>query len=105
MCVGLPMCVEESGQDIALVRGRGQTRYVRTELVGACEPGDWLLVFLDAAREKLSPQRAAEIDAALDLLEAAMAGDEVRAAREDTGFALPSALDLAALRELTGARH
>jgi hydrogenase expression/formation protein HypC len=104
MCVGLPMRVERTQGETALVHGRGERRQVRLELVGRCEPGEWLLVFFDAAREKLSVERAREIDAALDLLDAALIGDDARAATSDPGFALPSALTAAELAALTGGR-
>jgi hydrogenase expression/formation protein HypC len=102
MCIGLPMCVETSDLGHAIVRGRAEVRHVDLALVGPCEPGQWLLVFLDAAREKLTVGRSQEIDAALDLLEAALAGDAVRARTADVGFALPSAMGEAELRKLTG---
>jgi hydrogenase expression/formation protein HypC len=61
----------------------------RPALVGPCAPGDWLLIFLDAARERLDAQRASEIDATLRLLEDALFGT----ARSQTArrFELPSA--------------
>jgi hydrogenase expression/formation protein HypC len=71
--------------------------------VGAntCEPGQWLLVFQGAARELLSPERAAEIDATLDLVQAAMSGDALGAGA-DASFVLPSAMSAEQLRALTG---
>jgi hydrogenase expression/formation protein HypC len=89
-----------SGQ--ALVEGRGRVETIDTRLVGDCAAGDWLLVFQGAAREKLDAERAAEIDAALDLLEAGLSGD-VLGAGADPGFALPSAMSAQQLAELTGA--
>jgi hypothetical protein len=47
-----------------------------------------------------TPARAAEIDRALDLLEAGLAGDAT-AAQADPGFALPSAMSAAELAALT----
>lgn len=79
MCIGLPMRVIESGEFHALCERDGEIRRVDTRLVGSQAPGDWLLVFLDAAREILSPARAREIDDALRLLELAMAGGELPA--------------------------
>lgn len=102
MCVGLPMQVREATEHAARVYGRGEERHVTLALVGPCRTGDWLLIFQDVAREKLSPVRATEINAALDLLEAALAGDFTRATNDDPGFALPSALNAAELRALTG---
>lgn len=102
MCIGLPMQVLRSTDGRAEAAGRGRIEEVDTRLVGAVRAGDWLLVFQGAARERLHPQRAAEIDAALSLLDAAMAGDAEGAAG-DPGFALPSALDPEFLASLTGA--
>jgi hydrogenase expression/formation protein HypC len=104
MCIGNPMRVIESWNDGALVEGRGRLERVDTRLVadGACVPGQWLLVFQGAARELIEPERAAEVNAALDLLEAAMAGD-VEGAAADPGFVLPSSMTTAQLQQLTQA--
>jgi hydrogenase expression/formation protein HypC len=87
----------------AQVYGRGETRRVSTLLTGACAPGQWLLVFLNDARELISTQRAAEVDATLDLLMAVMNPGGSLSGVEDPGFALPSAMDPQALRRLTQA--
>jgi hydrogenase expression/formation protein HypC len=104
MCIGLPMQVQSVSPGHALVQGRGETRKVNTALVVPPAPGDWLLVFLDSARESLSPERAAEINAALDLLADAMAGllPGPYSLAADPGFALPSAMSAAQLAALTG---
>ncbi|MBK1714801.1 HypC/HybG/HupF family hydrogenase formation chaperone [Rubrivivax gelatinosus] len=99
MCLGVPMQVLSVSPGRALAAGRGGTCEVETALVGAVEPGDWLLVFLDSARERISAERAAEVDATLDLLEQALGGGAADAA---AGFALPSALSAAELAALTG---
>jgi hydrogenase expression/formation protein HypC len=91
MCIGIPMRVIEAGAGLALVEGRGGVERIDTRLVGAVTRDDWLLVFQGAARERLDAARAAEINATLELLEAAMAGDAVAAAA-DPGFVLPSSL-------------
>ena len=101
MCIGIPMQVIETRPGQALVRGRGEQRRVDTALVGDCAPGDWLLVFLDAAREALSAERAAEVNATLDLLDAAMAGQDATA-RGAAAFDLPSAMSAEQLAALTG---
>jgi hydrogenase expression/formation protein HypC len=101
MCIGLPMRTVEAWSGQALVEGRGRVETIDTRLVGECVAGDWLLVFQGAAREKLDAERAAEIDAALDLLEAGLSGD-VLGAGADPGFALPSAMSAQQLAELTG---
>ncbi len=101
MCIGQPMSVLEAWNGQAMVAGRGRVETVDTRLVGTVAPGDWLLVFQGAAREKLDAQRAAEIEAALDLLEAGLSGDADGAAA-DPGFALPSAMSAAQLAALAG---
>lgn len=102
MCIGLPMRTLEAWSGQALVEGRGRVETIDTRLVGDCAAGDWLLVFHGAAREKLDADRAAEIDAALDLLEAGLSGD-VLGAGAYPGFALPSAMSADQLAARTGA--
>lgn len=74
MCLGLPMRVQSCDDRFALCEGRGDTRRVDMALVGPQSPGTWVLVFIDAAREVLDDVAAARIDAALDGLEAVLAG-------------------------------
>jgi hydrogenase expression/formation protein HypC len=88
MCIGIPMQVVSVEPGHAVCEGRGETRRVRTALVGTVAPRDWLLVFIDSAQEIISAQRASEIDATLDLMQAALAGEFAR----DAAFALPSAM-------------
>lgn len=104
MCIGMPMQVVEvaAGADRALAHGRGRSEVVDLRLVGSCSAGDWLLVFQGAARERIHAQRAAEIDAALDLLERGLLGQHV--AEADPGFALPSAMSAAQVAALAGRR-
>ena len=61
MCIGIPMQVLQTAPGLALCEGMGQRREVNTWLIDPPEPGDWLLVFIDSAREKLEPQRARQI--------------------------------------------
>jgi len=95
MCMGLPMQVQAVEPGHALCEGRGERRRVRTALVGEVAPGDWLLVFLDNAQERLSEVRAQEIAATLDLLDAVLNG---RPSDGDPAFELPSRMDLSQLR-------
>ena len=105
MCIGMPMRIVEARPGMALAEGRGRRERIDCRLAeqggNALAPGQWVLVFNGAARERLDAVRAAEIDAALDLLDGALAGDAGRAGA-DPGFALPSALDATALAQLTG---
>jgi hydrogenase expression/formation protein HypC len=75
MCVGIPMQVIECDGLVALCEGRGGRRRLDLALVGAQPAGTWLLAFLDSAREVLDPVVAAQIEAALAGLEAALNGE------------------------------
>ena len=75
MCLGIPMQVVECNGYVAQCQGRGGMRQLDLALVGEQPPGTWLLAFIDAAREVIDPETAARIDAALDGLEAVMAGE------------------------------
>ncbi|ASW04022.1 MULTISPECIES: HypC/HybG/HupF family hydrogenase formation chaperone [Paraburkholderia] len=100
MCIGIPMRVLAVEPGNALCLGRGGQRRISTILVGECRAGDWLLVFLDSARERIDAARAAEIDATLDLLQAALT-DQPAAAGE-AAFSLPSAMTAEQLAALVG---
>ncbi len=99
MCIGIPMQVIEADGRFALCEGRGERRRINTALIGDVAPGDWLLVFLDDARERIDALRAAEVNAALDLVLGAMQG---HGADLDVDFALPSQMNAEQLRALTG---
>lgn len=108
MCIGIPMqvCSPEPGH--AWCEGLGERRRVNTALVGEVVPGEWLLVFLDGARERITAERAAEVQAALALLEGALMSGlhgvppspDLWAA--DPGFALPSAMSADQVAALAG---
>jgi len=107
MCIGIPLRVIASTPGHALCEGRGETREVETALVGPCEPGEWLLTFLGSARERISAERAAEVNATLDLLAAVMgsaapACGETDEVETNLGFALPSAMGADQVAVLTG---
>jgi len=99
MCIGMPMQVTATEPGHAWCEGRGERRRVNTALVGAVVAGDWVLVFLGDAREHIDADRAAEVNAALDLVLGAMQGLE---ADGDAGFALPSQMTAEQLRQLSG---
>lgn len=102
MCIGIPLQVLSLSPGHALCDDAGTPRPVRTMLLGdGLAPGDWLLVFLDNAIERLSPDRAAEICHTLALLAGAMAGQPSDPA-DDTGFDLPSRWTTAQLRAMSG---
>ncbi len=102
MCIGMPMQVVELEPGHAICLGRGERRRVRTALVGEPAPGDWLLVFLDSAQERISAARAAEVNATLDLLAAVQAGEGGGA---DAAFTLPSQLSPDELLALTSGNN
>jgi hydrogenase expression/formation protein HypC len=105
MCIGIPMQVRRVEPGHAVCDGRGEQRRVRTALVGEVALGDWLLIFIDSAQQRLSAQRAAEIDAVLDLVQDALAG---QAACPDAAaapaFELPSRMTVRQMQVLSGAR-
>lgn len=104
MCIGLPMQVLALSPGHALCQGRGEMRQVRTALVGPTAPGDWLLVFLDSARDILSARRAQEINETLDLLDAALQGTRAPAPAGGgtDAFELPSRMSREQLLALSG---
>lgn len=102
MCIGIPMQVLAVEPGFVQARGQGETRRISTLLVGDCTPGQWLLVFLNDARERISEQRAQEVNATLALLLSVIGTGELPD-DDHAGFVLPSAMDKAALQSLTGA--
>ena len=74
MCIGLPMRVVEAGTGMAWCERRGERIRLDTLLVGDVAPGDWLLAFQGSAVRMLTAGEAAETDAALEALEAVLAG-------------------------------
>jgi hydrogenase expression/formation protein HypC len=76
MCLGVPMqVVEVASESAAWCLGRDGRALIDMTLVGAQAPGTWLLTFVGAAREVMTPQSAAQVDAALDALAAVLQGD------------------------------
>ena len=69
MCLGIPMQVVSRHGLIAECDAGDPTlappQTVDLALVGECEPGTWVLVFLGAARERLTPETARQSLAAL----------------------------------------
>lgn len=77
MCVGLPMRVVEGGAGFALCHHDGALHSIDTALVGECAPGEWLMTFLGAAREKMDEETALQTLAATDALAALLRGEAV----------------------------
>ena len=75
MCVGIPMRVIEAHEVTAVCEGRGRRERLDVQLVGTQPVGAWVLAFQGVAVRALSAAEAAETDAALDALEAVLAGE------------------------------
>jgi hydrogenase expression/formation protein HypC len=75
VCIGVPMQLLEGGACRALCAGRGQREALDLMLVGEQSIGTWVLAFRGAAMRVLSAVEARETNAALDALEAVLAGD------------------------------
>ncbi len=75
MCLGIPVQVLACGEHFALCAGRHGEQRIDISLVGPQAVGNWLLCFLDAAREVIDAERAAAINAALAALEAVQSGE------------------------------
>jgi hydrogenase expression/formation protein HypC len=76
MCIGIPMQVmEPEGTGGAWCMGREGRQLIDMTLVGAQPPSTWILAFVGAAREVMTPESAARTDAAIDALSAALRGD------------------------------
>jgi hydrogenase expression/formation protein HypC len=80
MCIGLPFRVLSVDGIAARVTDGRETRLLDISLVAPVEPGDWVLDFLGAARAVVSEAEALAIRAALDGLQAVMAGGDLGAA-------------------------
>lgn len=76
MCLGIPMQVVEVEGVFAWCNGRNGRRRINTMLLGDVTPGQWLLTFLDTAREAIDAERAALIDSALNALDLVVAGKD-----------------------------
>lgn len=101
MCIGIPMQVITVEPGFAFVSGRGDTRRVKTSLIEQCEPGQWLLVFLDDARELIDSERAAEVNSTLDLLMSALGHGGSETYPDEPGFLLPSGMDVHTIQQMT----
>jgi hydrogenase expression/formation protein HypC len=76
MCLGIPMqVVETQGEGAAWCVGRDGRSLIDMSLVGEQSPGTWILTFVGAAREIMTPESASQVDAALDALVAVLEGD------------------------------
>ena len=69
------MQIIETGEFMALCRGRNGDEQVNMMLIGPQPEGAWVLNFLGSAREVLSEENARNINKALDGLTAIMQGE------------------------------
>lgn len=81
MCIGIPMRVLEASGTLAICVSDGaeNRQEVDISLVEAVSPGDWLLVFLGAARRVLEADEALRISDALRAMAMAAEGGTVEA--------------------------
>lgn len=109
MCIGIPMQVRAITPGHALCEARGgEFKQLNTALVGELRLGDWVLAFLDSARERLSPDRAAEINTTLEQMLGLMAAGPGQGGiggaepAQMASFDLPSRLSREDLLALSG---
>lgn len=76
MCLGIPMQVVEIEGVFAWCDGRNGRQRINTMLVGEVVPGQWLLTFLDTAREVIDTERAVLVNGALDALGRIASGND-----------------------------
>ncbi|GGB78727.1 hydrogenase [Marinobacterium zhoushanense] len=75
MCIGIPMQVRVVEGERALCTSGDEQHWIDIRLIEMPVPDDWLLVFLEAAREKISAERARQVAQALQALDAGARGD------------------------------
>lgn len=75
MCIGIPMQVIEAHELHAICIDGSQRATVDTTLVGQVTEGDWLLVFLGAAREVLDASAALAMRDAVQAISRIMGGN------------------------------
>ncbi len=98
MCIGIPMKVQWASDYMAVCVNDDVPEEIDIRLVGAVSPGDWLLVFLGAARRVLDEGDALLIRKALRGLSLAADGGDTGgmfADLEDREPSLPPHLEQA----------
>lgn len=75
MCIGIPMQVVAVEGARALCTVGDERQWIDIRLIDTPVAGEWLLVFLGAAREKISAERATQVAQALAALDAGARGD------------------------------
>ena len=75
MCLGIPMQIVSCQGSTALCETQGVQHQIDLSLVGGQPAGQWVLVFLGAAREVISSERAKQVQQALLAVESVMRGE------------------------------
>lgn len=75
MCIGMPMQVVTIDGFTAQCAGRDGVQAIDMSLAADAQPGDWVMVFLGAAREVISAKAAGATLDALEALRLAMRGE------------------------------
>ncbi len=84
MCIGVPMKIRSVDGLEAIAEAEGRApETLDLALVGQVAPGDWVLAFLGAARQRLDEAEACRIADALKGVARAMNGDGVGDAFSD----------------------
>jgi hydrogenase expression/formation protein HypC len=75
VCIGTPMRIVSAECGVAVCEGRGRPERISLALVGDPEVGTWILAFQGAAVRTMTDAEAASTSAALEALEAVLAGE------------------------------
>lgn len=75
MCLGIPMQVISFNGDYAVCEREGEQFLIDTQLVGTPQIGNWLLTFLNTAREIINAEQAQLINNALQALNLTLQGE------------------------------
>ncbi|MBS9781273.1 MAG: HypC/HybG/HupF family hydrogenase formation chaperone [Gammaproteobacteria bacterium] len=103
MCIGMPMQVQTIETGFAWVRNPENNELIRVEtaLLDKLHCDDWVLVFLNSAREILTTERANEILQTQQLIAQAMNGNYDKDNAE-VDYTLPSQMDTDTLNKMLG---
>jgi hydrogenase expression/formation protein HypC len=74
MCIGIPMQVLEAAAGMAVCEGRGNRERLNCLMIGDPPVGTWVLAFQGSALRVIDADAAAQTNAALDALQAVLAG-------------------------------
>ena len=74
MCIGVPMRIVSADGEVAVCEGRGRQERIDTRLVGPQPADTWILAYNGSAVRVMTAEEARQTTAALDALEAVLAG-------------------------------